>query len=296
VPHTLQAAALRYAANGVPVFLLGRTKRPLANCPDCHNPPADHDPQACKCLTCHGFYAATTDADRIGAMFAAHPAGLLAIRTGATSGLVVLDVDPHNGGDVSLVQLLAEGLAPATRHVRTGSGGLHLYYRYPGVEVPSSQSRMRQGVDVRGDGGYAVAPPSRHPRTGRPYRWAEPLRPITEMPPPLVAACQPKPQNLPPSTTPAQPQTGRLPARGGISAPDRLLAAHLDAVRNASAGRRRVTLYGAARGVARMVAAGAIARADAWAALTDAGRSAQQTERDIRKAISGGFLAEGVTP
>jgi hypothetical protein len=55
-----------------------------------------------------------------------------------------------------------------------------------------------------------------------------------------------------------------------------------------------VTLYGAARGVARMVAAGAITTADARAALTAAGQAVQQTPRDIRAAISGAFHDEVV--
>ena len=57
-------------------------------------------------------------------------------------------------------------------------------------------------------------------------------------------------------------------------------------------GRRRVTLYGAARGIARMVAAGAVTEADAIAALTAAGLAAQQTGRDIRAAIDGAFRDE----
>ncbi|WP_308425657.1 hypothetical protein [Pilimelia terevasa] len=62
----------------------------------------------------------------------------------------------------------------------------------------------------------------------------------------------------------------------------------------APAGRRRTTLYGAARGVARMVAAAAVTAHDATAALTAAGRAVGQPERDIRNAITGGFKDEGV--
>ncbi|MFJ5664966.1 hypothetical protein ACIQAR_04595 [Micromonospora chalcea] len=69
----------------------------------------------------------------------------------------------------------------------------------------------------------------------------------------------------------------------------------LDRITTAAEGTRRTTLYGAARGVARMVAAGALDPADAITALTDAGRRAQQTDRDIRAAIRGGFQDEGVT-
>ena len=57
-------------------------------------------------------------------------------------------------------------------------------------------------------------------------------------------------------------------------------------------GRRRVTLYGAARGAARMAAAGVITEADARAALIAAGQAAAQTDRDIRAAIDGAFRDE----
>jgi hypothetical protein len=79
-----------------------------------------------------------------------------------------------------------------------------------------------------------------------------------------------------PQTSPTTAQPG-----GGISHPDKLLAAHLDAVRRAPKGKRRATLYGAARGVARMVAAGAIDQADAVTALTFVGHQAAQSDRDI---------------
>ena len=63
------AAAYALAAEGWPVFVLGRTKRPVANCPACRErrTPTTTRPR-CDCLTCHGFYAATTDPDRIAAM------------------------------------------------------------------------------------------------------------------------------------------------------------------------------------------------------------------------------------
>lgn len=280
--------ALRLADAGRPVFFLGRSKRPVANCPDCRDVDDSHDREACPCLQCHGFYSATRDHDRIREMFRAVPGGMLAVRTGAPSGVVVVDIDPGSGGD--LLPLIERGLTPPTAYVRTGSGGMHLYYRHPGVPVPCSQSRIGQGIDVRGDLGYAVAPPSVHPRSGRSYVWVR-REPIEEMPAALVAAC------LPPAapvmgTTDTRPTATRVAE--GISFPDRLLAALVDAVRRAPEGRRRTTLYGSARGVARMVSAGAISASDAYAALEDVGRAAGQTERETRAAITGGFKAEGV--
>ena len=204
-----------------------------------------------------------------------------AIRTGTVSGLCVVDIDPRKGG-----QLVRDLMTP-TATVATGGGGWHLYYRHPGGPLLAALPG-RTGVDVKADGGYVVAPPSVHPGTGRPYRWAG-ERPVTEMPPALRAALTPPPQAAPPAV-PSGPPTR---AAGGISSPPALLAALLRAIQTAPEGRRRVTLYGAARGVACMAAAGAITEHDARAALTAAGLAAQQTERDIRAAVDGAFHDEG---
>jgi hypothetical protein len=267
---------------GWPVFILGKSKRPVANCRACRAAGPAHDMAGCGCLTCHGFHAATTDPARLAAMLAAVPGGLLAIRTGTTSGLAVVDIDPRNGGRID------RALMGPTATVATGGGGWHLYYRHPGRPLPPALPG-HPGVDIKADGGYVVAPPSARPG-GTPYRWAG-RRPVTEMPPALRAALAvPEP---PPA--PARPALASLAtaSAGGISSPAALLAAHLAAVGRAPEGRRRVTLYGAARGVARMVTAGAITREDAVTALTAAGLAAQQAPRDIRAAISGAFRAEG---
>ena len=275
--------AMALAEQGRHMFLLGRTKRPMANCPPCRDAGPQHDRETCECLTCHGFYAATTDPQRITAMLTAHPAGLLAIRTGTVSGVLVVDIDPRNGGRVDSV------LMTPTATVATGGDGWHLHYAHPGGPT-AAKLTGHVGVDLKGDGGYVVAPPSIHPGTGRPYRWVGDW-PVNEMPPPLAAACQPASV---PEVSPLTRATPTLARGGGISSPTALLASHLAAIARAPEGRRRTTLYGTARGIARMVATGAITIRDAHAALTDAGRSAGQTDRDIRAAILGGFHAENV--
>ncbi len=281
----LLSAALALADEGLPVFLLGRTKRPVANCPTCPTDDPGHDRATCGHLTCHGFYAATTDPDRIRDMHKIVRGGLLAIRTGATSGLAVIDIDPRNGGT------LVPELMPPTRCVATGSDGWHLYYRDPGGPLAKDlKHRGYSGIDVKADGGYVVAPPSIHPGTRRPYRLVGD-RPVIEMSPPLIAAC--RPAEAPPAAS--RPTAPTPMTNGGlISNPAAMLAAHLRAVDRAPAGRRRVTLYGAARGVARMVAAGAITPADAYAALYAAGVRAEQSHYNITTAITGGFRAESV--
>ena len=108
------------------------------------------------------------------------PRGLLAIRTGTTSGLCVADVDPRNGGQ------LDKALMTPTATVATGGGGWHLYYRHPGVPTLPALPGV-PGVDIKGEGGYVIAPPSIHPDTGKPYRWVG-GRAVDEMPPALRAA------------------------------------------------------------------------------------------------------------
>ena len=99
-----------------------------------------------------------------------HPDANLAIVTGALSGLVVLDVDPRHGGTESLEKWeRTHGALPTTVESRTGGGGRHLYFAHPGREI-RNRVGLAPGLDLRGDGGVIVAPPSIHP-SGEPYRW-----------------------------------------------------------------------------------------------------------------------------
>ncbi len=105
---------------------------------------------------------ATTDPVQVEVWWGKWPTANVGIATGAGSGIVVVDVDPRHGGDGSLAKLDL----PATYTVQTGGGGLHLYFQHPGREVRNSASEIAPGIDVRGDGGYVIAPPSNHASGG----------------------------------------------------------------------------------------------------------------------------------
>ncbi|MGC8724912.1 MAG: bifunctional DNA primase/polymerase, partial [Acidobacteriota bacterium] len=62
------------------------------------------------------------------------------------------------------------GGLPVTVTAQTGGGGRHLVFRHPGIRVPNSAGLLGPGLDVRGDGGYIVAPPSLH-ASGCRYAW-----------------------------------------------------------------------------------------------------------------------------
>jgi hypothetical protein len=98
------------------------------------------------------------------------PAANLAVITGELSGIVVLDIDPKHGGEASLAAMEARhgGLSETVEAV-TGSDGRHLYFAYPGREV-RNRAGLAPGIDLRGDGGCIIVPPSVHP-SGKPYRW-----------------------------------------------------------------------------------------------------------------------------
>ena len=98
----------------------------------------------------------------------------LGIATGKASNLIVLDIDTHKGGRVlETLEDLIGGRVPITPTVKTGSGGLHYYFQYPGAQVThlrNSVEKLGKGIDIRGDGGFVCAPPSPHP-SGNSYLW-----------------------------------------------------------------------------------------------------------------------------
>src|SRR5437879_4495441 len=137
----------------------GRAACGLSDCRDpahCHS--AGKHPR-----TEHGFKDATMDITFIRRWVKEWPDANRAIATGADSGLVVLDVDPDKGGDESLAVLEnAHDWLPPTIEVITGGGGRHVYLSHPGIEIRNSAGELGPGLDVRGDGGYVLAPPSTH--------------------------------------------------------------------------------------------------------------------------------------
>lgn len=115
--------------------------------------------------------AARPTAEQVSDWFRRWPDANIGIVTGEISNLVVLDIDPQHGGDASLERLERRyGPLPVTVEAKTGGGGRHLYFAHAGGLI-RSRTGLAQGIDLRGDGGYIVAPPSIHP-SGHPYVWA----------------------------------------------------------------------------------------------------------------------------
>jgi len=107
-------------------------------------------------------------AEEIESWFQRWPHANVGIVTGRVSGLVVLDVDERHGGATSLARLEIDPV-PITVEAVTGGGGRHLYFSHPGIPL-GNRVGLRPGLDLRGDGGCVVAPPSIH-ASGTPYLW-----------------------------------------------------------------------------------------------------------------------------
>ena len=133
-----QSAEWLAAEMGLPVFPCDAQKRPM---------------------TQHGFRDATRDPETIRRSF--RNAAMIGIPTGEASGFFVLDLDCKNGAQ-GLEWLAAhEARLPQTRRHQTRSGGVHLLFAMPtGRAIRNSASKVGPGVDVRGTGGYIIAPPS----------------------------------------------------------------------------------------------------------------------------------------
>lgn len=146
-------AALQYAARGWPVFPL-RGKKPLTE---------------------HGVKDATTCPDIIVEWWERWPDANVGLACGSKSADVV-DIDSAKGEEAMVEWLQARGIFDEAKEtlnntpVSLTSKGKHVLFQPSGRL--KNLVRAAEGVDVRTDGGYIVAPPSVHPDSGKVYEWA----------------------------------------------------------------------------------------------------------------------------
>jgi len=119
--------------------------------------------------TRHGFKDATTNLETIRAWWSRWPNAMIGVAVPAT--LLVVDVDPRNGGSRQALEAIAGSMPESlTAWSGRGDGGHHLYFQAPHALL--SQQVLPKGIDLKLPGkGYMIAPPSRHPATGQPYWW-----------------------------------------------------------------------------------------------------------------------------
>lgn len=286
MPDTLADAALSYARRGISVFpLKPRSKAPLTE---------------------HGLNEASADVDQVRRWWRKTPLANIGIATGAPAGFWVLDVDGE-GAEAALVALEAQhGALPVTVQQQTGRGR-HVCFRWD-PEGPEMRNRAKVGgadIDVRGNGGYIVAPPSVHPGDpkkgippGRIYAWAWGRGPedlaFADAPDWLVQLCRPRDQVA--AATPRAPD-GPRPAAGGRATRygEVVLEACVRAIGAAQKGTRDSTLYRFACKAAGLVGTGHLELGYLREALLHAGRvhvpdamTEAQLVRQVERAIAWG--------
>jgi hypothetical protein len=147
----------------------------------------------------NGVNAATTNAEIIQQWWRQLPAANIGVATGKPSGIFVVDADGIDA-EAELRKLEAQhGTLPASVEAITARGR-HIYFRMPATDLRNSTGKIAAGVDVRGTGGFVIAPPSIHP-SGRRYTWSvDSASAIADAPAWLLAKIAPS--NGSKSTTP----------------------------------------------------------------------------------------------
>ncbi|HVE23107.1 MAG TPA: bifunctional DNA primase/polymerase [Acidocella sp.] len=231
-------SALSIAAAGWPVFPCGADKAPVC---------------------AGGLKAATTDPTRIKSLFSISKTAMIGMRMGKPSGLIAVDIDPRHGGENWLATHLAD--LPETRIHSTMSGGVHLLFRAPDVEIRNSASKIAPGVDVRGEGGYIIVPPSPG------YSIENPDVDIADLPAWLEALCKP-------AQAPAPSGAADRPARPAATVDDATpygraaLDSACNEIRNAPDGAKHDTINRVGFSIGGIVGGGELADAEAFSALS----------------------------
>jgi Bifunctional DNA primase/polymerase, N-terminal len=233
-------------------------------------------------LVPRGLHDASSRVATVAGWWRSVPHANVGIRTGAESRLVVLDVDGAAGGR-SLRELVSAHGTFGARWARTGSGGLHAYFAHPGTPVPNSAGRLGDGLDVRGDGGYVVAPPSRHP-TRHLYRWiSTDDGGLPDMPSWLLELAVRAPV--------ADCREVQLDGASTAAYAAAALEGECREVEQASPGRRNHRLNRAAFKLGQLVGAGLLEEDAVAIALVAAGLKAGPGERKIRSTVLRGLCA-----
>lgn len=278
-------AALGYATRGWGVFPLHGIVAGQCTCGrrTCSSP-GKHP------IVRHGLHDATFEERTINEWWSRWPLANVAIATGTEPGIVVVDIDLPRGA--SSLQHLIDNRLPITLAGLTGGGGIHLVYATTDAALRNSTGRLPgidhdvPGIDLRANGGYIVAPPSRH-ATGGLYEWLDTHRALAPAPSWLrgrerASATRPAPRAL----------------CDGDGTPYGLavLADEVAQVRSASAGTRNHQLNRSAFALAQLAAGGELDENLARTHLVGAALAAGLSDHESLRTIASGFRAGSAIP
>jgi hypothetical protein len=230
--------------------------------------------------------AATIDPGQIAAWWSQHrrPDALIGLRTGMLGGVWALDIDTKNAdGITELKKLEAKfGPLPETYTVKTPSGGYHYYFKLPdGIVIKNSASKIAPGIDVRGENGYVIAPPSMM-ADGRKYEAVD--NGFT----PADAAFAPSWLIVLVTSSAPRKTFEEIATRGWAH---RYLARECEKVAKAEEGGRNEMLNKAAFSAGMLVGQEQLARDAAFNTLFTAAKKSGLAEEEARKTINSGLDA-----
>lgn len=269
----LGAAAQAYAARGWRVFPLHSIRAELLDLvctcgrADCSSP-GKHPRLR------HGVLEASSDPAQVAAWWTEWPDANVGLATGVGSGVYVIDLD-----GAEAVEVWDDLGFPNGWRSITGNG-VHLLYSIA-EPLASTHWKLGRGIDTRGDGGYIVAPPSRH-KSGRTYAWVEGLRLEGHPPslPPVLAAAL-APTLATPAGAPALTFGGSSTYGSGV------LRHAVERVHAAPEGARNSTLNDEAFLVGQFVAGGEIDPQGIAAVLEEA--STDPDRKKVRTTVARGL-------
>jgi hypothetical protein len=205
------------------------------------------------------------------------------------SGIWALDLDVHPGeaNGIEAMQRLVKqyGPLPPRPTIRSGGGGLVIFFRHNGEPIIGKGGVPAPGIDPRRGRLSVTLPPSYHHRTRWPYKWL--VAPWDISPPDapqwLLDAVKPPPE-------PPAPAFDRQPDGKSET---RILDWAISRVQTAPSGAGNSTLNGQAFFVGRYIAQGIISSQSAYAALMTAARARKIPAHEARATIQSGFRAAG---
>jgi len=247
-------------------------------------------------------WGATTDAATIRDYWRRWPEALLCVASGAASGLFVIDADTIEGHGVdgvgNFAALIAQnGALPTTVEATTPSDGRHIFFKWPeGLNIRNSASKLGPGIDVRGEGGMVLAPPTIKPGTDQAYRWRNPpgLFHLAACPAWLLDKIYATQAPLSERAAPAAPM--QIAAGGTTAWADKALQDELARLLAAPEGQRNGTLNGCAFNLGQIVAGGGLTEATVKTRLSAAAAGIGLEPGETAATIESGFRAGAETP
>lgn len=241
--------------------------------------------------------ASSSDPVQVASWWRPEPKGLasewfphanIGIVTGRKSGIWVLDVDTYAGGSQTLgAYERRNGDLPLTRVHSTGRGGTHYFFSHPGFDVRNSAKKvLGAGLDVRGENGFVVAPPSAS------SFGAYELNPVHDIDPAPAPGWLLSILEAYNKSQTGAAVSGSTPTEATGAArryTEAAVAAEAERMREAPGGERNDTLNQCAFALGTLGGAGLLDEETAYAALRDAASAAGLDDTEIRSTFLSGW-------